>query len=159
MVTLRGILNQRGYSYDSFFTNRAEDIYFETVEELCFSLGYILKNVKRIDAEIPLNSEVLGKVRPNYPITPGFTSGGYSMKMAPQYRIYFNTVDKMPLKLAERLQDDLQMRITGSLFIEACMHIGFKPGNIQCKESVFSMISKVFNESEQKSFLLGYNGE
>lgn len=159
MVTLRGILNQRGYNYVSSFTNRAEDIYFETVEELCFSLGYILKNVKRIDAEIPSNSEILERVAPNYPISPGFTSGGNSMKMAPQYRIYFNTIEGIPPKLEERLQNDPQMRITGSFFVEACMYIGFKPGNTQDKESVFSMISKVFNEFEQKSFLLGYNGE
>lgn len=159
MVTLRGILNQRGYSYDSFFTNRAEDIYFETVEELCFSLGYILKNVKRIDAEIPLNSGVLEKVTPNYPISPGLTSGGNSMKMAPQYRIYFSTIEGMPLKLKERLQSDSQMRITGSLFIEACMNIGFRPGNTQNEKNIFNIISQIFNKSEQKYFLLGYDGE
>jgi hypothetical protein len=159
MVTLRGILNQRGYNYVSSFTNRAEDIYFETVEELCFSLGYILKNVKRIDAEIPSNSEILERVAPNYPISPGFTSGGNSMKMAPQYRIYFNTIEGIPPKLEERLQNDPQMRITGSLFVEACMHIGFKPGNTQDKENIYDIISKFFNESEQKYFQSGYRGK
>ncbi len=158
MVTLRGTLSKRGYVYNSIFGNRAEDIYFESTEDLCFSLGYILKKVSRIDAEIPEDrNTILSNIVPNYSITQGFTSGGNDMKWAPQYRIYFHSINAIPLSLRGRLQNDNQMRITGSLFVEACMYIGFNPGRIQDSDLIFEVIREVFSDDEQQAFFDGYN--
>lgn len=72
MFTLRDILQTRGYNYESFLDGRAEDIYFKTVNDLCYSIGYILRHARRIDAEIPEKqiSEIL-RVIPNYPNNNG----------------------------------------------------------------------------------------
>lgn len=158
-ITLKKILFDRGYCYNSNFGGRAEDIYFNSIEELCFALGYILKNVRRIDAEIPEDrNEVLSKIIPNYRITSGLTSGGNTMKWGAEYRIYFNSTSNMPSALRGRLQNDNQMRITGSLFVEACMYVGFNPGNSQNDEMIKCAINKIFcNENEQKAFFNGYN--
>lgn len=160
MVTLRETLCQRGYKYHSIFAHVAEDVYFNTTKDLCFALGYILKNVHRVDAEIPNDrGALLSKILPNYPITTGYTSGGNEMKRAPQYRIYFNTTHNMPQELYNRLQNDNQMRITGSLFVEACMYIGFNPGNMQEKEVISAAIMEIFcNNDEQEAFRNGYGG-
>ena len=158
MVTLRGVLSQRGYSYNTVFAGRAEDIYFNTVEDLCFSLGYILRNVRRFDAEIPADRDaILREIIPNYPISLGTTSGGHDMKWAPQYRIYFQKIYQIPPELKSRLQDDNQMRITGRLFVEACMYIGFNPGNRQDGDLIIEVIREMFDEDEQQAFVDGYN--
>lgn len=157
MVTLRNVLKQRGYSYNTVFAGRAEDIYFNAVEDLCFSLGYILQNVRRFDAEIPADRDfILRDIIPNYPISLGTTSGGHDMKWAPQYRIYFQTINRIPPELANRLQDDDQMRITGSLFVEACMYIGFNPGNSQDDDLIIEVIREIFDTDEQDAFWEGY---
>lgn len=157
-ITLQKTLFNRGYCYNSNFKGRAEDIYFDSTDDLCFALGYILKNVRRIDAEIPDDrDDVLAEIIPNYPIASGITSGGNDMKWAPQYRIYFNSIYNMPSALKYRLQDDNQMRITGSLFVEACMYVGFNPGNMQDKEMIKEAILEVFcDENEQSAFWDGY---
>lgn len=158
MVTLRSVLSQRGYNYDTVFRGRAEDIYFKTTEDLCFSLGYILRNVSRFDAEIPTSrNSVLKTILPNYPISQGVTSGGYDMKWAPQFRIYFSSLYGMPRELMNRLQNDAQMRITGSLFVEACMYIGFTPGSCQDNDLIIEVIREVFDEDEIQAFIDGYN--
>ena len=160
MLTLKSVMQQRGYGYISVFGHAAEDIYFNTIEDLCFSLGYILRNIRRFDAEIPEDRYVLLKrVLPNYSITSGFTSGGNEMKRAPQYRIYFRSISNMPSSLRCRLQDDNQMRITGSLFVEACMYLGFNPGNKQDNQIIETVILKVFNnDNEKASFIEGLKG-
>lgn len=157
MFTLRDILQTRGYNYKSAFTDRAEDIYFQNINDLCFSLGYILKHIKRIDAEIPEEqiAELL-RVIPNYPIKKGVTSGGNAMKWAPQYRIYFNSIVNIPNALKDRLQNDTMMRMTGSKFIESCFFIGFLPGNNQDIFLICTSILKLFNIGELFYFVCGY---
>lgn len=159
MFTLRSVLLQRGYCYQTFFTNRAEDIYFETVNDLCYSIGYILRHVQRIDAEIPEEqiSEIL-RVIPNYPITTSYTSGGNVMKWGKQYRIYFNSIRNMPDELKGRLQNDDKMRLTGSRFIEACFYIGFVPGSNQDRDLIFEVMNEIFDDEEIKFFEDGYKG-
>lgn len=159
MFTLRSVLSKRGYDYETFFTDRAEDIYFKTVNDLCYSIGYILRHVQRIDAEIPKEqvSEIL-RVIPNYPITTSYTSGGNIMKWGKQYRIYFNSIINMPIELERRLQNDDKMRITGSRFIEACFFIGFVPGANQNKDLIFERMEKIFTDKEIKYFNNGYKG-
>ena len=72
---------KRGILYDSSFTLKAHDIEFDSSEELCYSLGFILRNVSSIDAEIPDNlQEQLLKIRPNYPINLGTTRMGQTNK-------------------------------------------------------------------------------
>lgn len=159
MFTLRSVLSQRGYNYESFLDGRAEDIYFKTVNDLCYSIGYILRHARRIDAEIPEKqiSEIL-RVIPNYPITMGSTSGGNAMKWGKQYRIYFNSIRNMPVELKRRLQNDDKMRITGSRFIEACFYIGFVPGSNQDRDLIVEVMNKIFDDEEIKSFKDGYKG-
>lgn len=159
MPTLREILLQRGYSYESFFGVQAEDVYFETVNDLCYSIGYILRHARRIDAEIPEEqiSEIL-RVIPNYPIKRGNTSGGNSMKWGKQYRIYFDSTRNMPMELRQRLQSDDKMRITGSRFIEACFYIGFVPGSNQDRNLIFETMNQIFNNEEINCFNAGYEG-
>ena len=157
MFTLRDILQTRGYNYKSAFTDRAEDIYFQNINDLCFSLGYILKHIKRIDAEIPEEqiAELL-RVIPNYPIKKGVTSGGNAMKWAPQYRIYFNSIVNIPNALKDRLQNDTMMRMTGSKFIESCFFIGFLPGSNQDIFLICTSILNLFNIGELFYFVCGY---
>lgn len=157
MFTLRGVLQTMGYNYKSAFTDRAEDIYFQSINDLCFSLGYILKHIKRIDAEIPEEqiAELL-RVIPNYPIKKGVTSGGNAMKWAPQYRIYFNSIVNIPNALKDRLQNDTMMRMTGSKFIESCFFIGFLPGSNQDIFLICTSILKLFNIGELFYFVCGY---
>ena len=157
MVTLRSVLLQRGYNYKSFLGGRAEDINFETVNDLCYSIGYILRHVQRIDAEIPEEqiAELL-RVIPNYPIKKGVSSGGNAMKWAPQYRIYFNSIVNIPNALKDRLQNDTMMRMTGSKFIESCFFIGFLPGSNQDIFLICTSILKLFNIGELFYFVCGY---
>jgi hypothetical protein len=157
MFTLRGVLQTMGYNYKSAFTDRAEDIYFQSINDLCFSLGYILKHIKRIDAEIPEEqiAELL-RVIPNYPIKKGITSGGNAMKWASQYRIYFNSIVNIPNALKDRLQNDTMMRMTGSKFIESCFFIGFLPGSNQDIFLICTSILKLFNSGELFYFVCGY---
>ena len=159
MFTLRSVLSQRGYDYQTSFTDRAEDIYFKTVNDLCYSIGYILKHVQRIDEEIPEEqiSEIL-RVIPNYPITTNYTSGGNVMKWSRQYRIYFNSIKNMPFELEGRLQNDDKMRLTGSRFIEACFYIGFVPGSNQDRNLIFEVMNKIFYDEEIEFFKDGYKG-
>ncbi len=49
------------------------------------------------------------------------------------------------------------MRITGSLFVEACMYIGFNPGNRQDGDLIIEVIREMFDEDEQQAFVDGYN--
>ena len=159
MFTLRSVLSQRGYGYQTFFTDRAEDIYFKTVNDLCYSIGYILRHVQRIDAEIPEEqiSEILRDIL-SYPIAMGNTSGGNAMKWGKQYRIYFNSIRNMPVELKRRLQNDGKMRITGSRFIEACFYIGFIPGSNQDRDLIFEVMNRIFDNEEIKYFNAGYEG-
>lgn len=157
MITLEKELSRRGYSYKSIFGCKAEDVYFESIEDLCFALGYIVKHVERVDAEIPDNFSTTSKMGRHYSITNGVTSGGYVMKEAPQFRIYFKTISQMPDELRERLQNDDKMRITGSRFVEACMKIGFVPGADQNKKEIQSKILEIFHEeNEKEAFRAGY---
>lgn len=159
MFTLESVLSQRGYGYQTFLTNKAEDIDFKTVNDLCYSIGYILRHVQRIDAEIPEEqiSEIL-RVIPNYKITTNNTSGGNVMKWGKQYRIYFNSIKNMPFELKGRLQNDDKMRLTGSKFIEACFYIGFVPGPKQDKKLIFKVMNKIFYDEEIEFFKDGYKG-
>ena len=159
MFTLRSVLSQRGYDCQTSFTDRVDDIYFKTVNDLCYSIGYILKHVQRIDAEIPEEqiSENL-RVIPNYPITTNYTSGGNVMKRSRQYRIYFNSIKNMPFELKGRLQNDDKMRLTGSRFIEACFCIGFVSGSNQNIDLIFEKMNKIFDDEEIKFFEDGYKG-
>lgn len=152
MTTLGVELSVRGYRYVSFLSNRAEDIYFDDAEELCESLGFILNHIVRFDFEIPANyNSPIG-----YPITNGSTSGGNPMKYGREYRIYFDTTNNMPAKLAKRLQKDNQKRITGSLFVEACYHLGFQPGSSQNRKQIQNRIMSIFtSRSEQDAFKHG----
>lgn len=159
MFTLRDVLLQRGHNYESFLGKRAEDIYFETVNDLCYSIGYILRHAQRIDAEIPEEqiSEILRDIL-SYPIAMGNTSGGNAMKWGKQYRIYFNSIRNMPVELKRRLQNDGKMRITGSRFIEACFYIGFIPGSNQDRDLIFKVMNRIFDNEEIKYFNAGYEG-
>ena len=159
MFTLRSVLLQRGYDCQTSFTDRADDICFKTVNDLCYSIGYILRHVRRIDAEIPEEriSENLGVI-PNYPIATNYTSGGNVMKQSIQYRIYFNSIKNMPFELKGRLQNDDKMRLTGSKFIEACFYIGFVPGSNQNINLIFKVMNKIFDDEEIKFFEYGYKG-
>ena len=158
-MTLKEVLAGKGYDYNSIFTNRAFDINFETTEELCYTLGYILKNVHRIDAEIPKRrNDILRAICPNYPITEAYTSGGYDMKWGAQFRIYFDTLRNMPVKLLERLQDDPQMRLSGSAFVESLLYIGFNPGEHQDNDLIFAAVYEIFDSySERSAFNDGFN--
>lgn len=159
MFTLRSVLSERGYGYESFFTDKAEDIYFKTVNDLCYSIGYILKHIQRIDAEIPEEQiSEISRVIPNYPITTSYTSGGNAMKWGKQYRIYFNSIRNMPVELKKRLQNDDKMRITGSRFIEACFYIGFVPSSNQNRDLIVGVMNEIFYDEEIKSFEDGYKG-
>ncbi|MCM1488156.1 MAG: hypothetical protein NC203_07305 [Firmicutes bacterium] len=155
MVTLKDILRGNGFNYTSAFSYRAEDIYFDDTVELCFALGYILGHYKRFDFEIP---EDLPSIPGCYEITNGFTSGGNEMKYSGEYRIYFQTIENIPDKLRERLQNDRQMRMTGSLFIEACACLGFVPGYNQNERAIESNILGLFTHPrEQRAFCSGLN--
>lgn len=152
MTTLRSELSARGYRYQSVLSKRAEDIYFDNTEELCESLGFIVKHIVRFDFEIPENfNPTFG-----YPITDGITSGGNPMKFGRQYRIYFDTIHNMPPKLLDRLQNDNQNRITGSFFVEACYYLGFRTGSYQNFSLIANNINTIFNSSlERNAFTYG----
>jgi hypothetical protein len=158
MITLKQILQNRGYGYATIFRSRAEDIDFNNVEEICETLGYICRNIKHFDAEIPdTHIQLIRNIIPNYPIRNGTTSGGHGMKWASQFRIYLQTTRNCPQALLSRMQKDNQMRFTGSLFVEACFFVGFLPGYEQNNELIHAAINKIFpNESEQKAFMSGY---
>lgn len=154
MITFKQILNERRHYYKSVLSNRAHDIGFDSIEDLCYSLGYILKNISRLDAEIPEHNY---SSTPNYKIKDGITTGGFEMKMGPQYRIYLKTIKNIPSSLLTHLQNDNKKRITGSLFIEACIHVGFKHGRTQNNELIISKLKEIFSEDELKNFYDGYN--
>ena len=154
-MTLREALSNNGYTYNSVFSNRAEDIYFNSSIELCYALGYILGHLNRIDAEIP---EFQRQMNNSYPITDNITSGGHEMKRAPQYRVYLSTTRNIPRELNNRLQNDDQMRFTGSLFIEACFFIGFIAGHNQNQQQIENNVHQLFpTQDEQDAFYNGYN--
>lgn len=154
-MTLRQELEDRGHYYQSNF-ERAADIDFDTTEELCHTLGYILGHVKRIDAEIPDDKEA--EVSPNYIINNGTTSGGNEMKRGSQYRIYFNNIENLPCKLRGRLQNDGQMRMTGSAFVESCFEVGFQPGCLQNDNLIRNTVNSYFTtQEERRAFEAGYN--
>ena len=117
-----------------------------------------MRNVHRIDAEIPeRRDDVLRLICPNYPITEAYTSGGYDMKWGAQFRVYFNTLQNMPLKLLRRVQDDPQMRLSGSAFVESLLYIGFDPGDVQDANLVIAAICEVFDStSERDAFNSGF---
>lgn len=149
MTTLKEELWARGRVYSSSLTNHADDIFFDNSEELCESLGFIVNHIARFDFEIPANyNPSIG-----YPITNGTTSGGNPMKYGRQYRIYFDTIVNMPFKLARRLQNDNQNRITGSFFVEACFYLGFIPGSRQNTQQITNTILSIFTSpSEQAAY-------
>ncbi|MCM1222033.1 MAG: hypothetical protein NC548_46935 [Lachnospiraceae bacterium] len=155
MVTLKDVLRNSGVNYTSAFSYRAEDIYFDDTVELCCALGYILGHYKKFDFEIP---EDLPQISGCYEITNGDTSGGNEMKYSSEYRIYFQTIENIPDKLRERLQNDRKMRMTGSLFIEACACLGFVPGCDQNACAIQTNILSLFKDQEEQSaFYLGLN--
>ena len=149
MTTLKEELWSRGVVYNSTLTSRAQDIIFNDSRELCESLGFIVNHITRFDFEIPANyNPSIG-----YPITNGTTSGGNPMKYGREYRIYFDTKTNMPLKLAQRLQNDSQIRITGSFFVEACSYLGFTPGSYQNTQQITNKILSIFTSpTEQMAF-------
>lgn len=152
MTTLGEELASRGYSYRSVLGKRAEDIYFDSAEELCESLGFIVTHITRFDIETPQNLNPAA----GYPITNGTTPGGLPMKFGSQYRIYFDTTYNMPSKLRGRLQNDNQNRITGSRFVEACLRLGFRAGTWQDRQSIIRNIGAIFNSrSERAAFAAG----
>lgn len=145
MITLKQELNNRELVYNSIFTNRAEDVYFKSIEELCFSIGYTLKHVRRVEAEVPVR------------LAKDFGYTIYGDKQASQYRIYYDTIVNMPPALATRLQCDDKMRITGSLFVEACMYLGFLPDYVNESE-IEVRFKRIFsNDNETQAFNEGYN--
>ncbi len=154
-MTLGALMNKRGILYNSVFNQRAQDIEFESSEDIFYSLGFIVNNCQRFEFEIP-EDEI--QTYMSYPITEGVTSGGYKMKQARQYRIYFKTTLGMPEKLKERLQDDSHRRMTGSRFIEACYYLGFCAGNKQDTRNIIMNIrSLIQDEVEQRAFEEGLN--
>lgn len=144
-ITLKEALEERGICYDSSLSNHAQDIAFYNTEELCESLGFILKHIVRLDIEIPANDYSSN----GYPIANGITSGGNKMKYGNEYRIYFDTTYNMPDKLLKRLQNDTKNRITGSRFIEACTHLGFQHGIVQNKRQICSNIVSIFSSTKE----------
>jgi hypothetical protein len=147
-------MQQRGYGYVSIFASRAEDIYFDSIEEICETLGYIFENIHQLEAQIPDDQIAsLRSIFPNYPIRTGFTSGGNKMKWKPQHRIYLRTLRNCPYALLSRKQNDNQMRFTGSLFIESCLFLGFLPGYEQFQDLIFSAMGEIFpNQNEVDAF-------
>lgn len=159
-MTLCELLFSKGIIYTSNFKTRAEDISFNSNEELFESLGYILSHVKRIDFETPSDHKIeLANNASNYTIENGTTTGGHQMKYASQYRIYLSNINNIPLKLRNRLQKDSQMRITGTLFIEACKCLGFKHGSQQDIDAIYNYITQflISTCSEQAALDRGYN--
>ena len=153
MITLRQMMNMRGFRYSSFFGGRAEDIYFDSPEKVFLALGYIISHCRRFEFEIPENDPQTYR---SYPIANGLTSGGYTMKQKSQYRIYFDTTDNMPVELFNRLQNDNNRRITGSLFVEACHHLGFVAGVYQDYRNIeMNIRSMIRTPSEEDAFEYG----
>ena len=153
LVTLRDVLSYNDVNYTSAFSYRAEDIYFNDTSELYFALGYILSHYKRFDFEIPDDLQIIPGC---YEITNGYTSSGNEMKYSGEYRIYFRNIENIPDKLRERLQNDNKMRMTGSLFIEACACLGFVPGYAQNERAIENTILRLCNSKmEQDAFYLG----
>lgn len=152
-MTLGELMEMRGIPYISIFGNRAEDIYFDNSERIFYSLGFIVNHCHRFEFEIP---EERPQTFGSYPITNGVTSGGYTMKQANQYRIYFDTIRNMPKELKGRLQNDNNKRITGSKFIEACYHLGFVAGCNQDTRNIIMNIQQLMtNQAENQAFDMG----
>lgn len=157
-MKLKDALRRSGYPYTTVFTNRANDIDFETPEDLCFALGYILKHADRIDAEIPEGrNDLLSSIVPNYPITQSCTVSGYDMKWGAQYRIYFDSTRNMPRELLNYIQNDQFRRLSGSRFVESLLYIGFNPGTIQDEDLIRAVVEEVFVDSTcRQAFEEGY---
>lgn len=144
-MTLKDELSKRGIQYNSSLSNHAQDIYFNNTEELCECLGFILSHINRLDMEIP--EDIQSSI--GYPIANGVTSGGNKMKYGSEYRMYFDTINKMPKQLLNRLQKDCKNRITGSRFIESCSYLGFKHGSSQNKAQIKKNILSIFNSIDE----------
>ena len=152
-MTLRELMSMRGFRYRSIFGGRAADIYFDSPERVFLALGYIVSHCRRFEFEIPENDPQTYK---SYPIANGRTSGGHTMKQASQYRIYFGTINNMPDELYDRLQNDNNRRITGSLFVEACYHLGFVAGVGQDYRNIeMNIRSMIRTPSEEDAFEYG----
>lgn len=158
-MRLKDALQRSGYPYTTVFTSRANDIDFETPEDLCFALGYILKHAERIDAEIPEGrDDLLRSIVPNYPITQSYTVSGNAIKWAAQYRIYFDSTRNMPRELLNCIQNDQFRRLSGSRFVESLLYIGFNPGTIQDEQLIRAAVEEVFVDSMcRQAFERGYN--
>ncbi len=148
-MTIKDALALSGYTYQSRFTMRADDIDFNSTTDICYSLGYILGHLNRIDVEIP---EEQSQIKGSYPISNTVTTSGNKMKQAPQYRIYLTTTRNIPPELAGRLQNDSQNRITGSRFVEACLQMGFVPGNVQNPTAIRSKVAACFSQQDLNAF-------
>lgn len=149
MITLGRLMSMRGIRYRTEFSSRAVDIIFDSSERIFLSLGFLVNHCKRFEMEIPENETQSFR---SYPITDGITTGGYVMKQAPQYRIYFDTDYNMPDELFDRLQNDRRssvIRMTGSLFCEACNHLGFVAGSYQDRRIIDMNIRKLIRTQSE----------
>lgn len=157
MVTLSSILDNN-MSNENKHGPRALDIEFQSNEELCYAIGYIVKNLKRIDAEIPAREIRASTSKAAYEISEGVTKGGHHMKLAAQYRLYFKSINNIPHSLNERLQSDKRKRMTGSKFIASCIKLGFCVGNAadQDFDRIVKHMNELFSEKEMRHFQLGY---
>lgn len=157
MATLRQELANRGIRYVSRLdAKKAEDIFFDTVIELCETLGYIAKCISHLDGEYP--EDIAGIGDWNMPITDGITSGGHKMKWGREYRVYLRTKNNCPQKIFTRLHNDSHNRFGGSLFVEALLLCGFKPGYTQDISDIQNTIFKIFTDpAEQAAFNNGFN--
>lgn len=156
MVSLRQELLKRGISYKSKLSNRALDIHFASVAELCEALGYISKCMYHLDGEYP--EEMAGIDDWNMPITDGTTSGGHKMKWGREYRVYLKSVKNCPVKIREQLYNDSRMRFGCGKFVEALLCCGFMPGYSQDRAFIRKTIYSIFTDpKEQAAFVCGYN--
>lgn len=158
-MRLQDVLIEKGYSFQNTFTARANDIDFESEEDLAFALGYILGHANRIDAEIPEQQiKWIREIIPNYPIYDGTTISGDPIKWGRQYRIYFDTTRNMPNELRSHLQHDSHMRMTGSQFIESLFYVGFMPGAVQDENMIRGAFEEIFDTaSARQAFENGYD--
>ncbi|MCL2187390.1 MAG: hypothetical protein FWC16_01135 [Defluviitaleaceae bacterium] len=156
MTTLSNELYLRGISYNSLLTNRANDILFSDVLELCEVLGYIARNVSHIDGEYPQGIAVPRDW--NMPITDNITSGGHEMKWGRQYRVYLGSVVNCPPIIRQRLHNDQHNRFGGSRFVEALLACGFTPGYGNNANIVMQTLVRIFTSTnEQNALTQGFN--
>jgi len=157
MFSLKQELANRGIRYVSKLNpKKAKDIVFDTVIELCETLGYIAKCISHLDGEYP--EDVAGLDDWNMPITDGITSGGHKMKWGREYRVYLRTKNKCPEKILAQLHKDTHNRFGGSLFVEALLLCGFKPGYDQNVSDIKDTVFKIFTDpTEQTAFDNGFD--